>query len=169
MTATSAGTPPSTSPRLSPRTGERDATTTGDDLTAAVLRLALRAVPGAGEASLTLVTGGRAHTVAATGRLARELDERQYRHGLGPCLEATEEETTVLAPDLTTDIRWYAWTAQALAAGARCVLSIGLTAGGRPLGALNIYARTPGALDDSADIAPVLAGLVAAALDPLSR
>jgi GAF domain-containing protein len=139
------------------------------DLPAAVVQLAIRAVPGAAEVSLTLVTGGRAHTAAATGQLARELDERQYQCGHGPCLEATEEETMVLAPDLTTDIRWYAWTAHAVAAGARCVLSIGLTAGGRPLGAINIYARTPGVLDDGADAARALAGVAAAALGQVSR
>ena len=37
----------------------------------------------------------------------------------------------MVATDLTTDIRWYAWTAHAVASGARGAMSIGLAAGGR--------------------------------------
>nr|WP_305783878.1 GAF domain-containing protein [Actinoplanes lichenis] len=46
------------------------------------------------------------------------------------------------------------------------MLSTCLTAGGHPLGALNIYARTPGALDDTAVLlAESLAGSIAIAMN----
>src|SRR4051794_22364288 len=89
-----------------------------------VVHLTVRTVAGAGEASVTLLREGRAHTAAFTGKMALDLDEWQYRRGQGPCLEAAGERTTVVATDLTTDIRWYDWTPRAVAAGARSAMSI---------------------------------------------
>jgi GAF domain-containing protein len=115
-----------------------------------VVHLTVRTVEGAGEASITLLRDGRPHTAAYTGKLALDLDEWQYREGRGPCLEAATERTAVVAADLTTDIRWFGWTAHAVAAGARSAMSIGLASHDRSLGSLNIYGRTAGALDDAA-------------------
>jgi GAF domain-containing protein len=129
-----------------------------------IAELSVRSIRGASEASVTLVTGGPAHTAAFTGALALHLDEWQYRHGHGPCLEATDEQTLVVAPDLTTEIRWYNWTAQAVAAGVRGALSIGLAAGGRIIGSLNIYARTAGALDADSPAPRLFAANAATAL-----
>jgi hypothetical protein len=138
-----------------------------DGLLDRVVELTVRTVGGATEASITWIDGERSHTAAWTGQLAAELDEWQYRHGHGPCLEAAGERTTVVATDLTTDIRWYSWTAHAVAAGARGAMSIGLAAGERAIGALNIYARTTGALDG--EVARVFAANVAAALGTALR
>ena len=53
--------------------------------------LARRAIPGAGEVSVTLIEpSGKAHSVAFTGDLAVELDERQYEKGYGPCMDAAQ-------------------------------------------------------------------------------
>ena len=134
-----------------------------------IVDLAVRTVAGATEASITWIDGGRSHTAASTGQLAAELDEWQYLHGHGPCLEAAGERTTVVAADLTTDIRWYAWTAHAVASGVRSAMSIGLAAGGRALGALNIYGRTTGALDGDGDVARIFAANAATALDRALR
>jgi GAF domain-containing protein len=132
---------------------------------ARVADLASRAVPGAEEASVTLVGSGGAGTAAATGPLALALDEWQYRRGLGPCLEAVGELTTVSAADLTTDIRWIEWTAHAVASGARSFLSIGLPVAEDMIGAFSLYGRTMAAFDDAAiRQAQVFAEAAAAAL-----
>jgi GAF domain-containing protein len=117
---------------------------------ARVADLASRAVRGAEEASVTLVGDGGTSAAAATGPLALDLDEWQYRRGLGPCLEAVGEKTTVSAADLTTDIRWYEWTAHAVASGARSFLSIGLPVAEDMIGAFTVYGRTVAAFDDDA-------------------
>jgi hypothetical protein len=117
---------------------------------ARVADLASRALPGAEEVSVTLIGDGCASTAAATGPLALELDEWQYRRGLGPCLEAIGEQTTVSAADLTTDIRWYEWTAHAVTSGARSLLSIGLPVAKGMIGAFTIYGRRVAAFDDDA-------------------
>jgi GAF domain-containing protein len=133
-----------------------------------VTDLAVRAVDGADEASVTVLGHEEAHTAAATGSLARRLDESQYRLGYGPCVEAAAENTTVSATDLATDIRWSQWTAHALAAGVRSSLSVGLCVDDKLIGALNFYARSARAFDDTAirlarifaeDTAIALAGL----------
>lgn len=133
-----------------------------------VTELAVRAVDGAEEASVTVLGQEEAHTAAATGSLALQLDESQYRLGYGPCVEAAAENTTVSVTDLTTDIRWQEWTGQALAAGVRSSLSVGLAVDEKLAGALNFYARTSRAFDDTAirlarifaeDTAIALAGL----------
>jgi hypothetical protein len=45
-------------------------------------------MPGNPEASVTLVVKDNPTTVATTGRLALDLDEKQYERGHGPCLHA---------------------------------------------------------------------------------
>src|SRR3954451_9028817 len=74
----------------------------GDEPLGAVLErvagLAAKAIPEASEVSVTLMEGGRAHTVAFTGSLAVQLDERQYETGWGPCLDAAVSGHTITVP-----------------------------------------------------------------------
>src|SRR3954447_23209209 len=60
-----------------------------------VAGLAAKAMPEASEVSVTLMEGGRARTVAFTGSLAVQLDERQYEAGWGPCLDAAVSGDTI--------------------------------------------------------------------------
>ena len=57
-------------------------------LLALVVGLAQRSLPGRPEASVTLLRRRRPYTAAFSGMLAKDLDESQYGHGYGPCLEA---------------------------------------------------------------------------------
>ena len=69
------------------------------DLTKAVL-------PGHPEASVTLVVKDHPTTVATTGQLALDLDEKQYERGHGPCLHAARTGELTEIADMRTDARW---------------------------------------------------------------
>ncbi|GGQ71579.1 GAF and ANTAR domain-containing protein [Couchioplanes azureus] len=136
-----------------------------DEVLNRVATVAQRALPGAADVSITLVRQHRPYTAACTGDLAKELDERQYEHHRGPCLQAAAENTTISVPDTATDIRWAGWALRAAAAGAGSVLSVGLPLLDDVTGALNIYGRRPAAFDDEAvTLARSFAGYAAVAL-----
>ncbi|RLP86397.1 GAF and ANTAR domain-containing protein [Micromonospora sp. CV4] len=113
-----------------------------------VADLARRALPIPVEVSVTLVRGETAHTAAYTDDLARDLDERQYAQGRGPCLEASLSGTVVTVPDLAAEDRWPDWADRGRKAGVGSSVSIGLPIQEAVVGALNVYARTPHAFDD---------------------
>jgi GAF domain-containing protein len=121
-----------------------------DDVLNRVADAAQRTVPGAADVSITLVRSRGPYTAAYTGELALALDERQYEHQRGPCLQAAAEHRTISVPDTATDARWAGWAQRAAAAGAGSVLSVGLPILQDVSGALNIYGRKPAAFDDDA-------------------
>jgi GAF domain-containing protein len=126
---------------------------------------AKRTIPGAREASVTLVRPAGAYTAAFTGALALELDESQYQLGHGPCLDAASSDTVIAVVDMASENRWPAWTSRAVEAGAHSSLSIGLPVQQTLTGALNMYATEPHAFDDGAvAIARTFAGYAAIAM-----
>jgi GAF domain-containing protein len=136
-----------------------------DGVLALIADLASRTVPGAAAVSVTLVRGADAHTAAFTDDLARDLDEAQYEAGYGPCLDASAANTTYSVPDVAGEARWPRWAAQAVERGVNSSLAIGLPIQDAVSGALNIYAREPGAFDDAAIVlGQTFAGYAAVAL-----
>ena len=136
-----------------------------DDVLSRVAAGALQALPGAADVSITLVRPDGPFTAASTGDLALALDERQYEHHRGPCLQAAAEHRTISVPDTASDTRWAGWAPRAAAAGAGSVLSVGLPLLDDVSGALNIYGRRPAAFDDQAvTLAQSFAGYAAVAL-----
>jgi GAF domain-containing protein len=130
-----------------------------------IASLAKRTLSSADEVSVTLVRHRRAHTAAFTGQLAIHLDERQYENGRGPCLDACAGHRTLSVPDMSRESRWPDWAAQAMEAGARSSLSVGLPIEQQVTGALNIYSRKPEAFDDDTIVlAQTFAGYAAVAL-----
>jgi GAF domain-containing protein len=121
-----------------------------DDVLHRVASVTQRALPGATDVSITLVRRDGPYTAAHTGELALKLDERQYEHHRGPCLQAAAEQKTISVPDTAADTRWEGWAVRAAAAGAGSVLSVGLPVLDDVSGALNIYGSRPGAFDDDA-------------------
>ena len=73
-----------------------------DDLS----RLAREGIPGCAEASVTVLHGGDARTMAATGPRPVRVDERQYESGSGPCLSAMDDREMVSVPDYDAEARW---------------------------------------------------------------
>ena len=115
-----------------------------------VAALAQATVPGADEVSVTLLDGPKASTVAFTGDLAFQLDERQYEDGCGPCTDAARQGGTIRMFDLERETRYPGFVATARRAGVTGTLSVGMPLPSRVVGALNMYGRGDGrpVLDD---------------------
>jgi GAF domain-containing protein len=97
--------------------------------------------------SVTVVDSGRATTAAASGPLARMLDEVQYRLGAGPCLAAATSGRPSELLDTTRPAEWTEFAARAAEEGCRSVLSFPLPGGDRLSAALNVYSG-PTSLSD---------------------
>jgi GAF domain-containing protein len=112
-----------------------------------VTDLAARVLPGEAVTSVTILSGDRPSTVAASGPLALELDEAQYRHGGGPCLQAARTGWVTEVLDTSTEERWGAFPRLAAERGCRAILSFPLPPQELITGGLNVYARTGQPLD----------------------
>jgi len=131
--------------------------------------LAQASIPGADEVSITLFEDTGPMTVAFTGDLAVQLDERQYAEGFGPCMDAAREGGTVALLDLDGEQRYPDFVAAARRAGVAATMSVGMPLPERVLGGLNVYRLQdgPGAEqmdDDSVRLAETFAGYAAVAL-----
>ena len=107
-----------------------------------VAALTRSTVPGAAAVSVTFVEHGTARTVAFSGQLAVELDERQYEQGYGPCLDCIAGAEPVLIDRMSVDDRWPRFAQAAVAAGAGSSLSIPVPVQREVDAALNIYGAT---------------------------
>ena len=105
--------------------------------------LAARQVPRADACGLTLARDATGVTVASTGPLAEQADERQYDVDSGPCLESMRTGTVVRVEDMATEERWAPYPERAAELGVRSSLSLPLVVEGRTSGALNLYATEP--------------------------
>jgi GAF domain-containing protein len=103
-----------------------------------------------GEVSVTLVERGKPSTVAQTGALALELDERQYARGYGPCLDSIDGGEPLIVSDMQAEPRWPDWAKSAAALGAGSSLSIPVPLQREVSAALNIYSLDRDAFDDAA-------------------
>jgi hypothetical protein len=109
-------------------------------------------VPGADEASISAVTRRRAvRTPAASGALARAVDQAQYQTGQGPCLDSLYEQQTLRLSDVSREPRWADFCARATQLGVRSMLAIQLYVEGDNLGALNLHSRQVDAFSDESE------------------
>jgi len=132
-----------------------------------VTELTSRVLPGEPIASVTIVRGGRASTVATSGALALELDQEQYRLGAGPCLSAATTGQPSEIPDTRTDQQWPDFASVAAEAGCDSMLSHPLPVREQVCGALNVYARELTTADQRTR--GLLARLTAYAVVPVSN
>jgi GAF domain-containing protein len=115
-----------------------------------VSELAVKAIPGIDEASVTLVERGRAQTVAFSGQLAATLDERQYEAGFGPCLDAAAYGQSIVVDTSKEDGIYADFARQARRQGVRYVVSVGMPALQGIGGGMNIYSSgAAGPIDDA--------------------
>jgi GAF domain-containing protein len=130
-----------------------------------VAELARDCVPGAEEVSVTLLEAGKGHTVAFTGPLAVDLDERQYEAGFGPCIDAADSGEVIRIDDTASEEAYPAFAAVAARRGVRSTLSVGLPMPQDVLGGLNVYRSSDGPLDEEAlDLLRAFAAHAAVAL-----
>ncbi|PYC87336.1 hypothetical protein C7C46_05030 [Streptomyces tateyamensis] len=120
------------------------------DLLTHVAGFAVRAIPGADGAGLTLLENDRADTIVASAEFVREVDAIQYGIGEGPCITAAAERRTVHSASLDKDPAWPRFGPQVGRLGVHSVVSLPLLAGDSVLGAMNVYARAENAFDPRA-------------------
>jgi GAF domain-containing protein len=121
---------------------------TTDDITGFLDQLAtltVKVLPGDLSCGITLRRDRRVFTVASSDSRASQVDEIQYGHDDGPCLRSLATGMSVVVDDLVGDDRWGGYQMPALGHGVRSSLSLPLRGDGEVIGALNIYATTPGA------------------------
>ncbi len=109
-----------------------------------IVDYSVRTIDGCSGAGISFVQNGDVVTPVWTEPTVVEVDEMQYATGEGPCLDAINHGESFYADDLLTDTRWPDFGPKAARAGLRSLLSFRL-AGDTTLGALNLYARLPGA------------------------
>ncbi|MGU3586862.1 GAF and ANTAR domain-containing protein [Rhodococcus sp. C26F] len=123
----------------------------GTDLDATLQRITVAAaelIPGTDSADILIITGrGKFESHAATSQLSPQIDSLQARAGQGPCVDAAMDTTLVRSDDLTTETRWPQFTAAAVDAGVRSILSFRLYTHDMQAGALNLFSMRPNAFD----------------------
>lgn len=132
-----------------------------------VAEVATAGIPAAEFAGIAMLDAeGRATTAVFTDQESPELDKAQYSSGRGPCLDAWRQKRTVRIDDLQqAKDRYPEFCEAALNSGIASTLSLGLTAGGAGLGALNLYARNTNAFtDEDAELGEEVAATAAAVL-----
>ncbi|SDE31452.1 GAF and ANTAR domain-containing protein [Auraticoccus monumenti] len=115
-----------------------------------VALLAVRAIPGADGAGLTLLESGRPDTIVTTSDFVAEVDAIQYGLGQGPCIDAAALGTTVVSGSLGGDHRWVRFGSRVARLGVHSAVSLPLLVGPEVVGALNVYARDKHVFDDRA-------------------
>jgi GAF domain-containing protein len=113
-----------------------------------IAEFAVRAIPGAEGAGLTLLERDRADTMVATAEFVSAVDDIQYSLRQGPCISAAEEGVTVQAPALGADSRWPLFGVQVARLGVHSALSLPLITPDGLVGAMNIYAQPEYAFSD---------------------
>ena len=135
------------------------------DLVHGLAELSVRTVEPAATCGITLTTDDRVMTVAAADDLAAELDEQQYEHDAGPCVQALYAGEVVDAPDLSVESRWGSYPRIARSHGIEAVLSTPLIVDGRSIGVLNLYSRSSHSFEPHhRQLAALLAGQAAIAI-----
>ena len=93
---------------------------------------------------------------AGTSDLPRRLDTLQGSLGQGPCMDAVWVDHVVRVDDMATEPRWPRFAREASRLGVGSMLSFRLFVAGGNLGALNVYARTPGSFTDESEAVGLL-------------
>jgi diguanylate cyclase (GGDEF)-like protein len=117
-------------------------------------------------AGVTLISPSTApRYVAASDASALRFEQLQTELNEGPCRAAYATGKRVSISDLATDVRFPKFAARALDEGLGAVFTFPLRQPDHCLGALDLYRRTPGPMDDAAiAIAETLADVAAAYL-----
>lgn len=113
----------------------------------------------AGGAGIVLMAGGAsAGVLAASDRIAKDMEDLQFTLGEGPCVESVARARPVLVGDLRRAPagRWPAFTPAALDLGVRSVSAFPLLVGRVVLGVLEVYSERARDLTDD-ELADALA------------
>lgn len=141
------------------------------EMYAAICVAATLTVPGCDHASLLVRQNDRYVTVGASDHLAQRIDDLERRSGDGPCIDAIEEETPQIEPDLTTPSQWPKLAAGLLAeTPVRGAMGFRILVDKRKGAALNLFSDTPNLFDaESAGRAAVLASFASVAINAIAK
>lgn len=117
------------------------------DMLISVAEFAVRAIPGADGAGVTLLQNDRPDTIVASADFVREVDAIQYGINEGPCITAAAEGRTVSSGSLGGDRAWPRFGPRVGRLGVHSVVSLPLLVGDTVLGAMNVYAHEKNAFD----------------------
>jgi GAF domain-containing protein len=140
------------------------------EVLAHVATFAVRAIPGADGAGVTLLkvdrTDNMVQVLAASHPFVAEVDEIQYRAlNEGPCITAVLERRTVRSGSLGGEEMWPHFGPRVGRMGIHSALSLPLLLSGQVLGAINVYAREKDAFDEhAAELAELFATPAAVAV-----
>ncbi|SHN47647.1 GAF and ANTAR domain-containing protein [Cryptosporangium aurantiacum] len=102
---------------------------------------AVRAIPGAEGAGLTVLEDDRPQTVVATATFVRAVDDVQQAVGEGPAVLAVRTRQTQTSGSLGGERRWPRFGPRAGRIGVHSVLSLPLLVPEQVVGALTVYAH----------------------------
>jgi GAF domain-containing protein/ANTAR domain-containing protein len=129
------------------------ATLLADSTAADVGQACLRALPHIDGAAISIMAGLDARrSVYTSDDVCAAIEDAQFLHAEGPCFQAFTTDSPVLVDDMRaprTLERWPGYTPAALEAGAVAVAALPIAIGGLPLGVLDLYSRTAGAISDA--------------------
>jgi len=108
-----------------------------------VVEGAVRIVPGADMAGVTIVTDDSAETVAATHARVRQVDETQYANDSGPCLTASRDGRSVVVDVDQVRSRWPDLEESAADLGIKSFIALPLVLSDRIHGSFNLYSSDP--------------------------
>lgn len=129
---------------LSALAGTPDDSSRIDEVLTTIAQLAADLVEPVSYASITVNRYGALTTVAASSRLAYDVDLAQYADQTGPCLDALSDGKPVDVPNIAAVMDWPGFRDTAWRLGLRASLSIPLfAASGAQIAALNLYAHDP--------------------------
>ncbi|MGV9559056.1 GAF and ANTAR domain-containing protein [Streptomyces sp. NPDC003401] len=124
-----------------------------DEIAASAVKL----VDGCDAAGILAVRKGRAVTLAACGDMVQECDRLQGRLGEGPCFDLarrTDGERVYRIADLSRPRpAWRRFAAEARELGVGSMTGVLLYTDDEDFGALNMYARLPGAFHEEVETA----------------
>jgi GAF domain-containing protein len=120
-----------------------------DQLLDLVVALARRSVDGADGVSVSIMQHGSLRTSNHTDEVVNELDQVQYQHREGPCVEAVTLHHPVRISLEQEPDRYGTFNDAARQRFITAVMSLPLSAGEGAMGALNFYSATRDTFDDA--------------------
>ncbi len=115
-----------------------------------IVHLAVDQLGGCEFAGMSLVSGRRITSPAASSDVPRIVDAIQSQVGEGPCLDAIKEHEVFQTGDLPAERRWPQFAQRAFQeTGIRSILALRLFVEEETMGALNLYSSQRDAFDET--------------------
>lgn len=106
-----------------------------------VAELAVKAIPGADGAGMTMLDSQQPKTVVVSAEFVQQVEEIQRRFDEGPCVMADAQQRTIVSGSLGGDSRFPRFGPRAGRLGVHSALSVPLLLPDSVLGAINVYAH----------------------------